>query len=259
MKTITYKGKPYTCLTCGGVFYSYKGSKNRIPKYCNTSCYSQTLVKSQEPKPCLNCGKTFIDEKFKQTKHRVYCSVGCAVKAKTGVKLKEHRGKKVTCQACETEFYSTKYSDREVKYCSSKCFGKTLIIDKTTCCIVCDKKFSTYKYKTQKYCSMVCMGKANSGENSSAWRGGVSTENEKARKSPEYKMWRKAVYERDRFTCVMCGISGVKLHADHIKPFAYYKDLRYEIDNGRTLCAPCHLSTDTYGSKAIKYKLANKV
>ena len=253
MTTISRKGKPYTCLTCGGVFYSYKGSKNRIPKYCSRKCFGVSITKVDEPKQCAECSKSFVD-KYKQTENRTYCSNRCSSIARGRAMVKEYHGKKFVCLTCSSVFYSKHHSSRDVKYCSRKCSGISQVKDKSVTCAVCHVKFETYKYRTQKYCSMVCMGKANSGENSSAWRGGVSAENEKARKSPEYKMWRKAVFERDRFTCVMCGISGVKLHADHIKPFAYYKDLRYDIDNGRTLCVPCHLSTDTYGSRAINYR-----
>jgi len=82
------------------------------------------------------------------------------------------------------------------------------------------------------------------------WKGGTSrTEDKKIRQSIEYKIWRRAVFERDKHTCIWCGIRGGKLHADHIKPFALFPALRFAIDNGRTLCIPCHLKTDTYGGK----------
>jgi hypothetical protein len=87
------------------------------------------------------------------------------------------------------------------------------------------------------------------GENSPAWKGGITPINEKIRKSLEYRLWRTAVFERDDYTCVWCGQKGGKLHADHIKPFAYYPELRFAIDNGRTLCIECHLKTDTYSNR----------
>jgi hypothetical protein len=84
------------------------------------------------------------------------------------------------------------------------------------------------------------------------WKGGITPKNELIRKSQEYKLWRKAVFERDNYTCVWCKAKNgegkaVFLQADHIKPFAFYPELRFAIDNGRTLCVPCHKTTDTYG------------
>ena len=86
-----------------------------------------------------------------------------------------------------------------------------------------------------------------------AWKGGKAPEGHKIRKSEPYKKWRTAVFERDNFTCQHCGIVGGSLHADHIKPFAHFPELRFEIDNGQTLCKPCHMKTDTYLSGARKY------
>jgi 5-methylcytosine-specific restriction endonuclease McrA len=70
----------------------------------------------------------------------------------------------------------------------------------------------------------------------------------KIRNSFEGRLWRKAVLERDNYACVWCG-STKRLETDHIKPFALFPELRFAIDNGRTLCHECHKKTDTYGSK----------
>lgn len=86
------------------------------------------------------------------------------------------------------------------------------------------------------------------GKNHHHWKGGITNENHKIRTSLEYKLWRKAVFERDNWTCIWCGERGGILNADHIKPFALFPELRFSIDNGRTLCKKCHLTTDTYGN-----------
>ena len=78
------------------------------------------------------------------------------------------------------------------------------------------------------------------GENHPNWKGGITPINKKIRDSEEYKLWREAVFKRDNFTCIWCGIVGGKLNADHIKPFCLFPELRFAIDNGRTLCEECH-------------------
>lgn len=95
------------------------------------------------------------------------------------------------------------------------------------------------------------------GEKHWNWQGGKTPKHETIRKSHEYKIWRKAIFERDNYTCIWCGkkeeVSG-KLNADHIKPFSLFPELRFAIDNGRTLCIPCHRKTDTYAGKMRNYK-----
>lgn len=90
------------------------------------------------------------------------------------------------------------------------------------------------------------------------WKGGITPINKKIRSSTEYKLWRTAVFERDKYICTECGVRSkkdfsIELNADHIKPFAYFPELRFAIDNGRTLCRKCHLETDTFGEKAKSY------
>lgn len=60
------------------------------------------------------------------------------------------------------------------------------------------------------------------------------------RRSTEYRLWRKAVFMRDGFTCQICGSHGVMLNAHHIKSYAAYPELRFDISNGITLCEVCH-------------------
>ena len=76
-------------------------------------------------------------------------------------------------------------------------------------------------------------------ENHWNWRGGITPKNVILRNCPEYKLWHKAVLERDGWACIWCG-SKENIEADHIKPFAMYPELRFAIDNGRTLCRKCH-------------------
>lgn len=93
------------------------------------------------------------------------------------------------------------------------------------------------------------MRKVHGGAAHHNWKGGISPEHGRIRSSGQYAQWRKAVFERDNFTCVNCGMRGGDLNADHLKPFADYPELRFDLDNGRTLCIPCHKLTPSYGGK----------
>lgn len=87
------------------------------------------------------------------------------------------------------------------------------------------------------------------GEKHWNWQGGITSENEKIRGTSKFREWRKAVLERDKNQCVICKVKEIKLCADHIKQFAFYPELRFEVSNGRTLCYPCHEQTPTFGGK----------
>lgn len=60
-----------------------------------------------------------------------------------------------------------------------------------------------------------------------------------SRNMPEYALWRKAVYTRDNYMCRECGAKG-RIVAHHIQHWAKHPGLRFDVDNGVTLCEACH-------------------
>ena len=78
------------------------------------------------------------------------------------------------------------------------------------------------------------------GSKGSNWKGGVTPEHKRLRNSLEWKVWRTAVFERDKYFCQMCGMHSKYLRPHHIKFFSEYPKLRFEVSNGITLCDPCH-------------------
>jgi len=57
------------------------------------------------------------------------------------------------------------------------------------------------------------------------------------KRSPRYKEWRKSVCDRDGWKCKInnCDCNG-RLEVHHILGFTEYPELRYDINNGITLC-----------------------
>lgn len=51
--------------------------------------------------------------------------------------------------------------------------------------------------------------------------------------------WARAVKDRDGWRCRICGATR-GLVAHHVRPWATFSALRYDLDNGETLCNTCH-------------------
>ena len=82
------------------------------------------------------------------------------------------------------------------------------------------------------------------------WKGGISSESTKIRRSIEGRLWREAVFARDGYTCQKSGVVGRALVAHHIQNFSQYPELRFSIDNGVTLSKESHIEFHKiYGRK----------
>ena len=112
-------------------------------------------------------------------------------------------------------------------------------------CLDCNKQLANYYAKYCQSCSKI-------GKRHWHWKGGVKSERRMLMNRKEYKLWRIAVFERDNYICQLCNQRGGDLHADHIKPFSLYPELRLAIDNGRALCVDCHRKTETYNPSFYK-------
>lgn len=87
------------------------------------------------------------------------------------------------------------------------------------------------------------------------------------RRCYKYADWRKAIFHRDNFTCVLCKKRGGELNVDHFPnrfvdiistsgvttiEEALSLGALWDINAGRTLCLECHTKTDTFGNKFKK-------
>ena len=94
------------------------------------------------------------------------------------------------------------------------------------------------------------------------WKGGITPLREKIWHRKEYYQWRKSIFEKDNYICVICNKKSGFLHADHY-PISFSKIIKdfkiksiqdarnckklWDINNGRTLCISCHRKTENYG------------
>lgn len=95
------------------------------------------------------------------------------------------------------------------------------------------------------------------GKLNNKWKGGITPVVRKIRTSLDSIQWRIDVFNRDNFICQMCGRKGGDLEAHHLKPFSMIikenkiKTIEdalncaelWDINNGQTLCIPCHNKT----------------
>lgn len=249
--------------------------------YCNQDCRTEHLkvLMAGENNPnydrvkynCDGCGEEIdvIPSKIKEQKY-IFCSNEC-YKKNIGQFFKGEnnpnydRGKFI-CEQCGKTFERIKSANRgNHVFCSRECYedhhrqkGRSKEIEVN--CSMCNKVVKVWesrlKYTKDIYCSKECARKGYglkySGENSPSYNPNLTEEDRiTQRKSNDYYLWRKSVFNRDNYTCQACGDNqGGNLNAHHIINYMENEYLRTNVNNGITLCKTCHKDFhDTYGYK----------
>lgn len=71
---------------------------------------------------------------------------------------------------------------------------------------------------------------------------------------PKHIKWAKAVKKRDKYICQICGIKNVYLNSHHRNSWDIFKDQRFDINNGITLCQKHHAAFhNIYGHGSNTY------
>lgn len=191
-------------------------------------------------KKCLVCQKEFVPKIRNDNKKRgKYCSRVCWAKNKI-------TGYLIHCNTCKKPVWTTPSLIR--KFCSQKCSSIQQSKQIEFICRWCEKNFWDQPCRMRQgkqYCNKQCkanwMSKNLTGKNSNNWRGGITSLNHKIRNSLEYIAWRKDIFNRDNYTCQICGERGGRLRANHIKKFSDYPELRTVSANGITICKNCDI------------------
>lgn len=108
-------------------------------------------------------------------------------------------------------------------------------------CKKCNSNLSRHdlKYKGTGYCRKCYRGSVTRRWNHTL----TMAERGKSRtKQPAYVQWRWRVFERDIFTCQLCGEKKIRnnLVAHHLYSYGSFPDLRWTDNNGITICRKCH-------------------
>ena len=242
------------CVHCG-LELKTKSAKRFCSRRCSGAhCRGIKRPRTLVTKSCKWCHSNYFVRAYRADVS-VYCSRSCMSSARRANPRKK-RAPRVDSRNGSCCICGSRELPRKTKYCSRNCrylgrYKKPRTEISTTMrrCGICGSPIRVWLKRPQKNC-MRCYSRSKFGPGNPNWKGGVTSEGQRLRRSPEGIVWRKSVFKRDNFTCQICGQVGGSLHADHIKPFAYYPELRTELSNGRTLCKECHKNTDTYLNKA---------
>lgn len=193
----------------------FNARENRA-KFCNRACYGAwraSLLGEKNPRQylkiisCQHCGKEFKPRE-KVTK---FCSKECKADSQREIKVV------IRCDCC-----SAQYAMPKAEYLIKMRRGHKV-----------------------NFCSNKCKHQWTRGQNHPRWiedRAMVKSEDKSIRESVEMKEWRTAVFSRDNWTCQCCEATGV-INAHHIKRLVDFPELMHDVENGITLCEPCHKLT----------------
>lgn len=146
-------------------------------------------------------------------------------------------GVKKICAGCNAEFKVSPVRRTAAKFCSYGCYWKSLNGQKRD---PAQYDWLRGRAPWNKGKQLPDLAAQRRGEKNPNWQGGKTYTNHRQRGSRMHKRWSRLVKERDHYTCQLCGTKEGKMQADHIKGFAAYPELRFELSNGRTLCVSCH-------------------
>lgn len=228
------------CKECGKIM---RWPKSRMRTFCSRECASIYRFKNYKPLDknidfiCDCCGKVSSMERGEYSRRiknnkKLYCSIRC--------------GKIERLPYVIDESEINNYKDLK---------GTDFIVFK---CKECEEehkqKYHKFINSINHFCSSRCATRYN-GKLIYCFNKGIHLEEYSKpikvyyRNTPENKAkentWRKQVFIRDNYTCQHCSDKSgnghkVILNAHHIKFFKHFPELRYDADNGITLCKKCH-------------------
>lgn len=255
-KYVNLKSKLQIKCKCGEIFeVNFDSFKNKPQRQCK-KCGVQKRVKERtlgyeevknyiESKGCKLISTEYINNKIPLL---IQCSCGNIFKERFDCFKTRNRDK---CNECNglihwtyekvksyiegengngCKLLSTEYKDNATKL-NIMC----------SCGEIFETSLNQFKEQNKRQCNK-CGIKLKTGENHPRYNPDLTgEEREKGRNIEGLAEWRTEVYERDNYTCQVCGDNkGGNLNAHHLNGYNWDKERRTDINNGITLCDKCH-------------------
>ena len=186
---------------------------------------------------CKQCGKTFTG---RFGPNRQFCSVACRqayrnAPERNPAKAPEARAKLAEAARGNTRCVGRVLSDDTKEKIAAALRGRKLSVAHKRAIGRAHKRLGTRPPRNTHL----------RGPRHPHWKGGHSKERQARYGAPEYRAFVAAVLERDAYTCQHCGAhngqgENVVLQVHHVKPYADYPALAYDVNNGLSLCIHCH-------------------
>jgi hypothetical protein len=109
-------------------------------------------------------------------------------------------------------------------------------------CLVCEHEWSPMPNNLlDGHGCKECYFKSVRGSNHHFWNPDLTDEDRLyMRREEGYTTWVRDVYKKDSYTCQCCGYRKGELNAHHLYNYTDHPELRTDVNNGVTLCVPCH-------------------
>jgi len=201
------------CKTCRKELKAQPRDVKRGKKFCSYECWRE--YQKQHPKKinsvCQFCGKTFHHY---VNRKGIYCSRQCKIAG-----LPKRARVTLVCPVCKKEFTATRYKAKTRKFCSLRCFYKSISGHnpetwKTKNCEVCGKPFNypLCREGKAKYCSNKCAGIAFRGNGSPRYKGVYKNLGDFRRNMKKKLQWLFGD------VCIICGWDKTPNDVCHIVP-----------------------------------------
>jgi hypothetical protein len=241
--------RKYKCSSCGGKISESAYYRKKVCRNCYLKNLSMNAKGRTPNTKCFKCGSPLYKSPNLFKKRINFACNKCHKEVKK-IYMKNHPKQYEKISKID---YGTRFKK-----------GRKLTKEQRQKASEANKgKIPWNKNKTKKQLPSLYAGKKHWN-----WKGGITPVNNQIRSSLKYKRWRKSIFERDNYTCQICGKVGRELQVDHYpKTFkdiitqyniksidcAFQCNELWNLENNRTLCKNCHKLTPSYGIKSNNY------